>query len=142
MKKLLAAVTLIALLVSVIPIASATSTVLKITWDCKLMRLSDDQGPFVYFDPRAVVRWYGKKLTYKTLYWSSKDTRLSQAGQRYGTATANRTGWNSSKLDVAHKFYYYENETEYKKISLTVTSNSGKKSSKTCIWDGPVANGW
>lgn len=124
------------------PSASAVGITPKVQWDCSLMRLQDDQGDFVFFDPRARVTWYGKKLSYKVLYWASKDTRLSQAGQTYGTVTANRSGWNQSNLDVSHKFYYYENTTEYKKIVLTVTTETGKKSSQSCIWDGPVANGW
>jgi len=121
--------------------ASASTPSPKITWDCQLMRLSDEDGPFVFFDPRAQVVWYGKKLKYQALYWTSQDTRLSQAGQRYGTVTANRGGRNVSKLDLREKFYY-ENETEYKKIQLTVTDSLGKKSKQICTWEGPVANGW
>lgn len=121
--------------------ASAASPSPKITWDCQLMRLSDDDGDFVYFDPRAQVVWYGKKLSYQALYWTSRDTRLSQAGQRYGTVTANRNGRNVTKLDIAEKFYF-GNESEYKKVQLNVTDSSGKKSKLSCTWDGPVANGW
>ena len=133
------------LIIPVIPAmsvqANASSPSPKITWDCQLMRLSDEDGPFVFFDPRAQVVWYGKKLKYQALYWTSRDTRLSQAGQRYGTVTANRGGKNFSKLDLREKFYY-ENETEYKKIQLTVTDSAGKKSKQICTWEGPVANGW
>ena len=133
------------LLLSVIPAvtvgANAASPSPKITWDCQLMRLSDEDGPFVFFDPRAQVVWYGKKLKYQALYWTSQDTRLSQAGQRYGTVTASRGGRNVSKLDLVEKFYY-GNETEYKKIQLTVTDSVGKKSKQICTWEGPVANGW
>ena len=121
--------------------ANAATPSPKITWDCQLMRLSDEDGPFVFFDPRAQVVWYGKKLKYQALYWTSQDTRLSQAGQRYGTVTASRGGKNVSKLDLKEKFYY-ENETEYKKIQLTVTDSAGKKSKQICTWEGPVANGW
>ena len=121
--------------------ANAATPSPKITWDCQLMRLSDEDGPFVFFDPRAQVVWYGKKLKYQALYWTSQDTRLSQAGQRYGTVTASRGGRNVSKLDLREKFYY-ENETEYKKIQLTVTDSAGKKSKQICTWEGPVANGW
>ena len=121
--------------------ANAATPSPKITWDCQLMRLSDEDGPFVFFDPRAQVVWYGKKLKYQALYWTSQDTRLSQAGQRYGTVTASRGGKNVSKLDLREKFYY-ENETEYKKIQLTVTDSAGKKSKQICTWEGPVANGW
>jgi len=121
--------------------ANATNPSPKISWDCQLMRLSDEQGDFVYFDPRAVVTWYGKKLTFQTLYWTSKDTRLSQAGQTYGTFTSSRGGKNISKLDLTHKFYY-QNDTEYKKIQLTVTDPAGKKAKQICTWEGPVANGW
>lgn len=105
------------------------------------MRLSDEDGTFVFFDPRAQVVWYGKKLKYQALYWTSQDTRLSQAGQRYGTVTAGRGGKNVSSLDLREKFYY-GNENEYKKIQLTVTDSAGKKSKQSCTWDGPVANGW
>jgi hypothetical protein len=121
--------------------ANAATPSPKITWDCQLMRLSDEDGPFVFFDPRAQVVWYGKKLKYQALYWTSQDTRLSQAGQRYGTVTASRGGKSVSKLDLREKFYY-ENETEYKKIQLTVTDSAGKKSKQICTWEGPVANGW
>ena len=123
-----------------LPVSASTPSP-KITWDCQLMRLSDEDGPFVFFDPRAQVTWYGKKLKYQALYWTSQDTRLSQAGQRFGTVTANRGGKNVSKLDLREKFYY-ENETEYKKIQLTVTDSAGKKSKQICTWEGPVANGW
>jgi hypothetical protein len=133
------------LIISVLPLtgvqAKASSPSPKITWDCQLMRLSDEDGPFVFFDPRAQVVWYGKKLKYQALYWTSQDTRLSQAGQRYGTVTASRGGKSVSKLDLREKFYY-ENETEYKKIQLNVTDSRGKKSKQICIWEGPVANGW
>jgi hypothetical protein len=121
--------------------ANASTPSPKITWDCQLMRLSDENGPFVFFDPRAQVVWYGKKLKYQALYWTSRDTRLSQAGQRYGTVTAGRGGKNVSSLDLREKFYY-GNETEFKKIQLTVTDSAGKKSKQSCTWDGPVANGW
>lgn len=121
--------------------AKASSPSPRITWDCQLMRFSDDRGDFVYFDPRAQVVWYGKKLKFQALYWTSKDTRLSQAGQKYGTVTSNRGGKNISKLDLTEKFYY-ENDTEYKKIQLTVTDSAGKKSKQICTWEGPVANGW
>ena len=83
--------------------ANATAPSPKIIWDCQLMRLSDEDGPFVFFDPRAQVVWYGKKLKFQALYWTSQDTRLSQAGQRYGTVTANRGGKNFSKLDLREK---------------------------------------
>jgi hypothetical protein len=132
-------------IIQVIPVisvgASAASPSPKITWDCELMRFSDDRGDFVYFDPRAQVVWYGKKLKFQTLYWTSKDTRLSQAGQKYGTVTSKRGGKKISKLDLTEKFYY-ENDTEYKKIQLTVTDSAGKKSKQICTWEGPVANGW
>lgn len=121
--------------------ANAAQPSPKIIWDCQLMRLSDEDGAFVFFDPRAQVTWYGKTLKYQTLYWTSQDTRLSQAAQRYGTVTANRGGKNFSKLDIAHKFYY-GNESEFKKIQLTVADPSGKKSKQVCTWEGPVANGW
>ena len=104
-------------------------------------RLSDEDGLFIFFDPRAQVVWYGKKLKFQALYWTSQDTRLSEAGQRYGTVTASRGGKNVSKLDLREKFYY-ENETEYKKIQLTVTDSAGKKAKQICTWEGPVANGW
>ena len=133
------------LIIPVIPAisvqANASSPSPKITWDCHLMRLSDDRGDFVYFNPRAQIVWYGKKLKFQTLYWTSEDTRLSQAGQKYGTVTSNRSGKNVSKLDLAEKFYY-ENDTEYKKIQLTVTDSVGKKAKQVCTWEGPVANGW
>ena len=128
------------LLISTTP-ANAALPSPKITWDCQLMRFNDGEGEIVFFDPRARVTWYGKTLKYQALYWTSKDTRLSQAAQRYGTVTANSKGKNFSNLDVSHKFDY-GNESEYKKIQLTVTDPLGKKSKQVCTWDGPVANGW
>ncbi len=139
MKKILA---VSILLLGSLPLPANGSTPSpKITWDCQLMRLSDEDGAFVFFDPRAQVVWYGKKLNYQALYWTSQDTRLSQAGQRYGTVTAGRGGKNVSSLDLREKFYYGD-ENEYKKIQLTVTDSAGKKSKQSCTWDGPVANGW
>lgn len=138
--KLLLVLLIVTSIVTLQP-ANALTPSPKITWDCQLMRLSDDRGAFVYFDPRAQVVWYGKKLKYQALYWTSQDTRLSQAGQRYGTVTANRGGKNVSRLDLAEKFYF-GNDTEYKKIQLTVTDSVGKKAKQICTWDGPVANGW
>ena len=138
--KLMLVLLIVTSIVTLQPVNALTPSP-KITWDCQLMRLSDDRGAFVYFDPRAQVIWYGKKLKYQALYWTSQDTRLSQAGQRYGTVTAGRGGKNVSSLDLREKFYY-GNENEYKKIQLTVTDSAGKKSKQSCTWDGPVANGW
>ena len=35
--------------------ANATAPSPKIIWDCQLMRLSDEDGPFVFFDPREQI---------------------------------------------------------------------------------------
>ena len=126
---------------SVVPESMAGSLKPKITWDCKLMRLQDDQGTFVYFDPRARIQWYGRTLRYEMLYWETRDTRKSQAGRIYGKVTGGSGGKNLISLDLSHDFRVgYENE--YKKTSLVVTDNAGRKSQTVCVWDGPVANGW
>ena len=134
-----AAITLAML--SVAPNSAATSLKPKIAWDCQLMRLQDDQGTFVYFDPRAKIQWYGRSLRYEMLYWSTRDTRKSQAGRIYGKVTGGTGGRNLTSLDLSHDFRFGY-DSEYKKVSLAVTDNAGRTSRTVCVWDGPVANGW
>ena len=120
---------------------SAQASGPSVTWQCKLIQLEDAQGPFVYFDPNAEVSWNGRTLYFTMWTWASRDTRKSQAGKTYGTMKGGSSGFNRGSLDLTHKFYF-QNETEYKKVQLLLRDSSGKTDSRTCIWKGPVANGW
>lgn len=122
--------------------APATAASPQVDWDCKLFRVQDSTGIVVYFDPRAEATWSGKKLKYNMWSWSSRDTRKSQAGKKYGTITSNSTGWNRADLDLSTAFYYGGAESQYKKIVLKVTDSSGRSHRAQCIWKGPVAAGW
>jgi len=122
--------------------APATAANPQVDWDCKLFRLQDPTGIVVYFDPRAEVTWSGKKLKYSMWSWSSRDTRKSQAGKKYGTITSSSSGSNRADLDLSTAFYYGEAESEYKKILLKITDSAGRSHRAQCIWKGPVAAGW
>lgn len=113
----------------------------EVAWDCQLIRTFGAYGPVVLFDPRAQVSWSGRRLSYTMWSWSSRDTRKSQAGRTYGTITSNSSGWNTSPLDLRHEFITGE-EFEYKKVLLRLKDSSGRTGTHTCIWKGPVANGY
>lgn len=113
----------------------------QVSWDCQLFRSVGPYGPTVVFDPRAQVSWAGKKLSFTMWSWSSRDTRKSQAGKKYGTISANSSGWKTSNLDLTHEFITGE-EHEYKKVVLELRDSYGRTGKSTCVWKGPVANGW
>ena len=128
-----------ALALSATPATAASGP--QVDWDCQLIRTLGPLGPVVLFDPRAEVSWAGKKLRFTMWSWSSRDTRKSQAGKTYGTVTSGSSRWKTTPLDLTHEFITGE-EHEYKKVVLVVKDSQGHTAKSTCIWKGPVANGW
>ena len=139
-KVLLSCLTLSLLLIFAIPPSIAAGTKPKIEINCgNLLKLQDDKGLFLYFNPYVKITFYGAPLTFNAYYSTKRGDPRSEQGKVLGKVTgkAPSTKKYSQTFDLSYEFLRYGQKSNgYFHMELEVIDTLKRKASFTCIFEG------
>jgi hypothetical protein len=111
MKRIGVVVAVIASLVlSSTPSSQAAGTRPKLEVNCgNLLKLQDDDGLFLYFNPYVKITYFGAPLTFNAYYSTKEGEPRSQQGKKLGKVTdkAPSSKKFSNVFDLSHEFLRY-----------------------------------
>ena len=141
MRKGLISSLILCLLISLaIPFASAAGTRPKLEVNCgKLLKLQDEDGQFLYFNPYVKITYYGAPLIFNAYYSTKKGEPRSKQAKRLGKVTdkAPSTKKYSEVFDLSHEFLRYGQKSNgYFHMDLEVIDSQKRKTSFKCIFKG------
>lgn len=149
MRKGLISTLIVCLMLTVaIPSSVAAGSRPKLEVNCgNLLKLQDDDGLFLYFNPYVKITYFGAPLTFNAYYSTKKGEPRSEQGKKLGKVTgkAPSTKKYSQVFDLSHEFLRYgEKSNGYFHMDLEVIDSLKRKSSFKCIFEGhfgfPKAN--
>jgi|688.fasta_scaffold172423_1 hypothetical protein len=131
-----------------IPSAFGAGSRPKLEVNCgNLLKLQDDDGLFLYFNPYVKITYFGAPLTFNAYYSTKKGEPRSEQGKKLGKVTgkAPSTRKYSQVFDLSHEFLRYGQKSNgYFHMDLEVIDSLKRKSSFKCIFEGdfgfPKAN--
>ncbi len=125
-----------------VPAMAANSDFVKptVSWQCNLSRILDHQGTVVFFKPKAVMSWYGKKGFYKFYDISDETKSIGENLIGKGVVQGEDKKVNSSSIYLNRKYHNFLKATHLK--LLVVVSDVKNQTARTsCEWNGPAASG-
>ena len=128
------------LVLSSTPSSQAAGTRPKLEVNCgNLLKLQDDDGLFLYFNPYVKITYYGAPLTFNAYYSTKEGEPRSQQGKKLGKVTdkAPSTKKFSGVFDLSHEFLRYGQKSNgYFHMDLEVIDSLKRKSSFKCEFRG------
>lgn len=144
MRKLLAVATInFTLMFSLaVPALAAKPDSVKpsVIWECTLSRILDHQGTVVFFKPKAMMTWYGKRGFYKFYDISDKTKSLADNLIGKGVVIGDEKKVNSSSLYLNRKYHNFL-KAKHLKLLVVVSDEKNQSAKVSCEWNGPAASG-
>lgn len=139
-KTLFSFFTIFVMILSANPPAVAAGYKPKLEVNCgNLLKLQDNKGLFLYFNPYVKITYYGAPLTFNAYYSTKEGDPRSQQGQKLGKVSgkAPSTKKFSQVFDLSHEFLRYGQKSNgYFHMDLEVIDSLKRKSSFKCIFKG------
>ena len=139
-KTLFSVIAILSMILSINPPATAAGYKPKIEVNCgNLLKLRDNNGDFLYFNPFVKITYYGAPLTINAYYATKAGEPRSEQGKRFVKVTdkASSSKKFSGVFDLSHKFLIYGQKSNgYFHMELDVIDSSKRKTSYKCIFEG------
>lgn len=122
------------------PSAPAAGFKPKIEGQCgNLLKLQDDKGAFLYFNPIIKVIYYGAPLKMTAYYSTKKGEPRSEQGKKIVTVRGKAPSYRiySDYFDFSYEFLRYGQKSNgFFQMNLQVVDSLKRKASLKCIFKG------